>query len=38
MAGFREFLGASLTSLPEIAQTHSYFVMETIVEDEGLPI
>jgi len=38
MAGFREFLGASLTSLPEIAQTHSYFVMETIVEDDGLPI
>jgi len=38
MAGFREFLGASLTSLPEIAQTHSYFVMETVVEDTGLPI
>jgi len=38
MAGFRRFLGESLSSLPEVAQTHSYFVMEEIKAGEGAPI
>jgi Lrp/AsnC family leucine-responsive transcriptional regulator len=38
MADFRRFLGESLSTLPEVAQTHSYFVMEEVKAGEKLLI
>ncbi len=38
MASFRRFLGEKLSTLPEVAQTHSYFVMEAIKDDAPLPV
>ena len=37
MAGFRRFLGESLSTLPEVGQTHSYFVMEEVKAGDNLP-
>ena len=38
MAGFRKFLGDALSIMPEVGQTHSYFVMETVKETASMPI
>jgi len=38
MAAFRRFLGDHLSSLGEVSQTHSYFVMEEVKSAAPLPI
>jgi Lrp/AsnC family leucine-responsive transcriptional regulator len=38
MAAFRAFLGEKLSTLPEVAQTHSYFVMEQVKDKKTLPV
>lgn len=38
MAAFRTFLGEKLSTLPEVAQTHSYFVMEEVKSTSVLPV
>jgi Lrp/AsnC family leucine-responsive transcriptional regulator len=38
MSAFRTFMGDRVSSLPEVAQTHSYFVMEEVKDSKTLQI
>lgn len=38
MSAFRTFLGDQLAALPSVAQTHTYFIMEEVKTDTGLPL
>jgi len=38
MAAFRKFMGEELSRLPEVTQTHSYFVMEEVKDNRALPL
>ena len=38
MAAFRRFMGEKLSVLPEVAQTHSYFVMEEVKDTKKVEI
>lgn len=38
MQDFRQFMADKLANLPGIAQTHSYFVMEAVKDDETLRV
>ena len=38
MAAFRTFMGEQLSTLPEVASTHSYFVMEEVKDQRQLKI
>jgi len=38
MAAFRRFLGEKLSTLPQVAQTHSYFVMEAVKDEPRIAI
>lgn len=38
MSAYRRFMGEKLSTLPEVAQTHSYFVMEEVKNDTRLPV
>ncbi len=38
MAAYREFLGERLSTLPHVAQTHTYFVMEEVVVDPTINV
>lgn len=38
MAAFRKFMGEQLSQSPEVAQTHSYFVMEEVKENRALKV
>lgn len=38
MEAFRRFLGEQLSRLPEVSQTHSYFVMEEVKDNRTLKV
>ncbi len=38
MAAFRRFMGEQLSQLPEVTQTHSYFVMEEVKENKAIRV
>ncbi len=38
MGAFRRFLGETLSSLPEVSQTHTYFVMEEVKSATSLSV
>ncbi|MEX0298426.1 MAG: Lrp/AsnC ligand binding domain-containing protein [Kordiimonas sp.] len=38
MAAFRRFMGEQLSQLPEVTQTHSYFVMEEVKENKAIKV
>lgn len=38
MAAFRKFMGEELSQLPEVTQTHSYFVMEEVKDTNALKV
>lgn len=38
MAAFRKFMGDQLSQLPEVTQTHSYFVMEEVKDNRTLRV
>lgn len=38
MADFRAFMGDKISTLPEVAQTHSYFVMEEVKDSKVLVV
>lgn len=38
MAAFRKFMGEQLSRLPEVTQTHSYFVMEEVKDNRALKV
>ena len=38
IGGYRELLGAVISKLPHVQQTHTYVVMETVKDDHRLPL